>query len=266
MEIHAVPQHQGAASSGPDSGQALALLAGADRWIDVPPTRSSAVDGILCRDELLAVRRAQEKALAEARGPVLTIGGDCGVELAPLAFARRRFGHKLAVAWFDAHGDLNTPSTSPSGAFHGMVLAAAMGLGDPSFVLSPRVSRVALIGARSFDPFERRQIWEGRVRHVTPAAARLAGVVSSCVLETEAEAVYLHVDLDVLDPSSFDGARFRSPGGMSIESVVSAIGEISRVVPIVGAGITECVTDDQASLRRLVPLLEAVRAGMRALS
>ncbi|HEX6347509.1 arginase family protein [Umezawaea sp.] len=267
-EVHSVAQRQGAvvprAVSLPSGGRALAKLAGevlgtAVRTIPVGEHGSPTVDGIANRAALLDNRAAQRAALG-TRSTVLTIGGDCGVELEPVRAARERYGRTLALAWFDAHGDLHTPATSPSHAFHGMVLRAAMGEGDPGFASGPRIGagRVVLLGARSLEPAEREQVWRQTVRHLPVAAARRSTVAGNAVLETDADEVYLHVDLDVLDPAGFDGVGCPVPGGLTVAELVGSIRAIAAATPVVGAGITECATDDPAALRALVPLLEAV--------
>jgi arginase len=61
---------------------------------------------------------------------IVTLGGDCGVDLLPITYLHKRYGSDLAVIWIDAHADLNTPASSSSQAFHGMVLRACLGEGD----------------------------------------------------------------------------------------------------------------------------------------
>ncbi|MCZ0970589.1 arginase family protein [Streptomyces albulus] len=93
-------------------------------------------------DVLAASLRATRQALAEwGPGPLRTVGGDCGVELAPVSHAVARHGADLAVVWFDAHADLNTPASSPSGGFHGMVLRTLLGQG-PAALLPPPDGRL----------------------------------------------------------------------------------------------------------------------------
>lgn len=246
----------------PSGGRALAKLTGdvlgtTVRTIPVGEHDSPVVDGIANRAALLENRAAQRAALT-TRSKVLTIGGDCGVELEPVRAARERHGRTLALAWFDAHADLHTPATSRSHAFHGMVLRAVMGEGDPEFAAVPRVSRAVLLGARSLEPAEREQVWRQTVRYLPVHAARRSTMAGNAVLETDADEVYLHVDLDVLDPAEFDGTTCPTPGGLTVAELVGSIHAIAAVTPIIGAGITECATDDPAALGAIIPLLEAV--------
>src|SRR5215210_6021670 len=90
----------------------------------------------------------------------LVLGGDHSVALGTLGGLARAAGRPGGVLWIDAHGDLNTPETSPSGNVHGMALAAAAGLAGDGFrdatwpLPAVEPSRIALVGARSLDPGE----------------------------------------------------------------------------------------------------------------
>ncbi|MFK0247656.1 arginase family protein [Amycolatopsis azurea] len=256
MLINAVPQFQGAltkrAPEMPEGCVALAELAGHVLGVPVHHIRqtretSPAVDGIANREVLTGVNRAAQLAALEAPGgPVLTIGGDCGVELIPIGVARYRFGPGLGVAWFDAHADLNTAETSPSGAFHGMVLRSLLGEGDPDFAANPRLEpgRVVLAGTRVFDDAERAAIDRGLVVEADDVAAGLSG----------SDKVYVHIDLDVLDPAEFDGLNYPEPGGLTIERLVAMLRGLSGF-EVAGAGITECAGTD---VRVLEPVLEVL--------
>ncbi|MGW4489117.1 arginase family protein [Amycolatopsis sp. NPDC004368] len=258
MLINAVPQWQGAI--GPrarglvEGCLALSELAGHVLGLPVHHIHQDAGtsdvrSGVANRDVLTGPNRAAQLAALEAPGgPVLTIGGDCGVELVPVGVARYRYGPALGVAWFDAHADLNTAASSPSGAFHGMVLRSLLGEGDAEFAASPAVEagRVALFGTRVFDAPEEEAIGRG-------LAVRAENVVAT-LRSSGAEQVYLHVDLDVLDPASFDGANCPEPGGLTVSELVQAIEELSEL-DVIGAGITECVG---AELEVLEPVIAAV--------
>lgn len=282
MLIHAVPCFQGAvgprahllpAGCAALAGLASSVLGSPVVEVPVPAGRSSTVDGIANREVLVAGRPAQLAALQAPGGPVLTIGGDCGVELVPVGVARYRYGPGLGVAWFDAHADLNTASSSPSGAFHGMVLRSLLGEGDPEFAAAPALERghAVLIGTRAFDPAERDAVAAGLVRRAAggPAALRYAGVggpagLRSAGVEGPAalrsagvERVYVHVDLDVLDPAAFPAVGCPEPGGLSVAELVEAIRSFAAF-EVVGAGITECAVADPGALRPLLPVLEAL--------
>ncbi|MBE1497818.1 arginase [Amycolatopsis lexingtonensis] len=252
--INAVPQRQGAvgprSAELPDGCLALAELAGHVLGRPVHHVRQtrevSEVDhGVASRAVLTGPNRAAQLAALEAPGgPVLTIGGDCGVELVPIGVARFRYGPGLGVAWFDAHPDLNTASTSPSGAFHGMVLRSLFGEGDPDFAADPALvpGNVALLGTRVFDPEER--------------AAVSRGLAVTSVDALAVEKLYVHVDLDVLDPAEFPGLNYPEPDGWTIARLVSELDALSDY-EVVGAGITECV-----GTAREVEVLEPVLAAI----
>ncbi len=255
MLINAVPQRQGALSARaadlPDGCLALADLAGHVLGLPVHHIRQtrelSEVDaGIANRAVLTGPNRAAQLAALEApAGPVLTIGGDCGVELVAIGVARFRHGPELEVAWFDAHPDLNTAESSPSGAFHGMVLRSLLGEGDPEFAAEPALEpgRVALVGTRAFDAAEREVVERGLV--VEDVAALGTG-----------GKLYVHLDLDVLDPGEFGGVNYPEPGGLSIGALVGALDALAGF-EVVGAGITECVADSK-DVAVLEPVLAAV--------
>jgi arginase len=162
-------------------------------------------------------------ALDEGRIPIV-LGGDHSIALGTLGGLAARHGPG-AVLWFDAHGDLNTPETTPSGNVHGMPLAAALGRGGPAFespawtlpALQPE--RVAVIGARDLDPGERALIAElGLAVHSMSAIDRrgIEAIVGEA-LERAAGAPFVHVSLDMdgLDPDVAPGVGTAVRGGLT---------------------------------------------------
>ena len=258
MQVNAVPQWQGAVNERargiPEGCLALADLA--VQILDLPVNhvnqdqQTSPIEGGIANRSMLTGHNcaAQRVALAGATGPILTLGGDCGVELEPIRAARERYGAGLAVAWFDAHPDLNTPESSPSGAIHGMVLRALLGEGDPGFTASPALEHggVALVGTRAVDPAERAAIDRGLATQTDDAAAALRG----------ASHLYVHVDLDVLDPTEFGGLNYPEPGGLTIIELVNALDALGRF-DVVGAGITECVGSSE-QVQVLAPVIATI--------
>ncbi|GAA3112256.1 hypothetical protein GCM10020001_033770 [Nonomuraea salmonea] len=142
---------------------------------------------VTVEDDLVTTAARVRTALEQASEDfVVTTGGDCGVELEPVAAARRRYGDRLVVVWFDAHGDLNTPASSPSGAYHGMVLRALTGDGPVGLVagdpLTPR--QIVLAGGRDLDAAEESFIEAAGIRHVPgPDATALIEAIELCGTE-----------------------------------------------------------------------------------
>ncbi|PRX48326.1 arginase [Prauserella shujinwangii] len=276
MRIHAVPQRQGALT--PHAGrlvrgcEVLAELAGEVLGlpVDTVPVdaeTSSTVDGIANRDALVRNRSAQLAALEAPEGKVLTIGGDCAVDLVPVGVARFRYGEGLGAVWFDAHADLNTVASSPSGAYHGMVLRSLFGEGDPDFAAAPALTpgRAVLVGTRAFDPEEARAVESGLAGHV-PVAEADPGRVRDAVRATGARALSVHVDLDVLDPGEFGATDYPEPGGLGIAALAAALDGLAALdgVEVVGACVAECVAEDMDQVRPLEPVLAALGRLLRA--
>lgn len=165
--------------------------------------------------------------VAEAAGtgstPVV-LGGDHSVALGTLGGLNRVHGPG-GVIWIDAHGDLNSPETSPSGNVHGMVLAAALGLAGDRFqgegwelpALVP--SRVALIGVRSLDEGERELLKELHARVFTMSDVDRLGV-ERAVRESLTHVagpgfVHVSLDMDVVDPDVAPGVGTPVRGGLN---------------------------------------------------
>jgi arginase family enzyme len=184
--------------------------------------------------------------------PVVTAGGDCGVDLAPIEAALAEHGDGLVVVWFDAHADLNTPESSPSGAFHGMVLRTLLGEGPPALLprraLKP--SQVVLAGVRALDPAEKEFVEEAGITLVEVAAlASLPDAIPA------AAAVYIHIDLDVLDPEVFASVGSPEPEGTTVDQLVTAVRALTARFPLAGLAITEYEPDrpsDRAVLATLI--------------
>ncbi len=200
-----------------------------------------------------AVRSAPEDAL------LLMLGGDCSVELAAVEAASRTYGENMAVVWFDAHADLNSPETSPSGAFHGMVLRSLTGEGPaelrPAAPLHPR--SVVLAGTRSVDPGEQEFIERHGVPRLSVHELDDPASLVSAVRAAGAKTVYIHIDLDVLDPAVFPAVGSPEPSGLSADSLLSAVRALTDEFRLAGLGITEYerpdhLKEDEALLRGLI--------------
>ncbi|HEV7184396.1 MAG: arginase family protein [Actinomycetales bacterium] len=246
-----VPQWQGSGSS-----RAMRLIDGAEAIRgDLPfaattvvPVPSSAGDslgtGVHRFSSLVSIREAVTTELMLLEAPVVTIGGDCAADLASVqhAVASREAG-TVALVWFDAHGDLNSAESSPSGAFHGMVLRALLGDGpEPlastgSALLS--ADKVVLAGTRALDDGENDFVEASGIRMLGSDALADPDAVVAAVEATGASAVYLHIDLDVLDPATMNGIGYPEPFGVQPEQLADAIRALRSRFELLGAGITE---------------------------
>jgi len=161
---------------------------------------------------------------AEAGAMPLVLGGDHSVALGTLGGLAAAHGAG-GVLWIDAHADVNTPETSPSGNVHGMPLAAALGLAGPEFdsdawplpALDPR--RVVLLGLREADSGERKLLHDVGVRVFTMSEIDRIGVERAVreALDRVAGPSFVHVslDMDALDPEVAPGVGTPVRGGLT---------------------------------------------------
>lgn len=163
--------------------------------------------------------------LDEGALPVV-LGGDHSLSLGTVAAVARRYPD-VGVLWVDAHGDFNTPETSPSGNVHGMVLAALVGLGHPALVgvggFAPKLpaERCALVGVRELDPGEREVLRASEAAVFTMKEVDRYGVAEvvqrALAVATSGgrSPVHVSLDLDAVDPAHAPGVGTPSPGGLS---------------------------------------------------
>jgi arginase len=174
-----------------------------------------------------AVARKVERIIGLKHFP-LVLGGDHSIAVGTVsgiaAFAHSQ-GKKLGLLWIDAHGDINTPETSPSGNIHGMPLAALLGFGAPELTSvggpTPKVdpANVALVGIRSLDAGEKKRLKETGVQVHTMSDLDRHGVPSvmkRALAQVTAGTDFVHVslDLDAVDPSVTPGVGTPVKGGL----------------------------------------------------
>lgn len=196
--------------------------------------------------------QAVTASLEKERFP-LVLGGDHSLAIGSVSGSstfHARHGDPIGLIWFDAHGDANTPETTPSGNIHGMSLAALLGLGDPDLAglggRSPKVAarNTVLIGVRDLDPGERdtlkqsgvtvytmRDVDERGMRDVVDEATRIA---------TDGTAgVHLSFDLDVVDPEDAPGTGTPVWGGITYREAHLAMEMMCDRAQIVALDLVE---------------------------
>jgi arginase len=167
-----------------------------------------------------------EDMLTAGAFPVLT-SSDCTICLTTFQ-AVTRHEPEARVLWLDAHGDFNTPDTTPSGFLGGMCLAASCGVWDAGHAPSIDPTRVLMCGVRDLDAGERVLVDTNGVKNVRPSevAQRLAG-----------RKVYVHLDLDVLDPSILP-TQFAVDGGLSDTGLQALLEEVALDCEVIGLEVT----------------------------
>ena len=169
---------------------------------------------------------------------VFTIGGTCGTEAAPVSYLNDRYDGDIAVIWFDAHADLNSPDTSPSGHFHGMVLRTLLGNGPDVFcenIDRPIISRqVFLAGVRDMDKVEKQYIESSNV-----TICEIGNDLINQIATSGFSKIYVHIDVDVINPDHFSDSLMPTQGGPSCEQLSECLSELVKRFDIVGVGIVE---------------------------
>ncbi|MFL5312135.1 MAG: arginase family protein [Myxococcales bacterium] len=185
---------------------------------------------------------AEARQAAAAGAFPIVLSGNCGSAIGAIAAA----GAGTGIAWFDGHGDFNTPETTVSGFLDGMALAVATGrcfgplaLSVPGF--APVAERDAfLVGARDLDPGERSALDGSGVGWVRVAAVRELGAAAAlapALGRLRARRIHVHVDLDVHDPALAPANEFAPPDGLTPREVQDAVRAIATAVPICSASL-----------------------------
>jgi arginase family enzyme len=194
-----------------DGGEPMAEAA----YLELPYPEAAVVD----EDSLTVQNLALAAALPEK--PVV-LGGCCCSHVGAVEGLATRFD-RLAVVWLDAHGDLNTPESSPSGNTWGMPLRMLLDSG------TVHPADVVLLGARNLDPPE--------VEFIAASGLRTGEGELDAALEG-AEAVYVAFDVDVLDPEDDVVCFMPEPGGYTVVEAAAVLRRIAAGQPVAGIGFT----------------------------
>jgi arginase len=161
--------------------------------------------------------------IARAKHFPLVLGGDHSIAMGTVAGLLDAWGD-VGVLWIDAHGDINTPETSPSGNVHGMPVAALLGKGGIGTRLGldkrhVRPERVVLFGTRTLDPGERRIIRDLGIRMFTMSEIDQMGVTNAVREAVEIlrgdGGIHISFDMDAVDPLEAPGVGTPWPGGLT---------------------------------------------------
>jgi arginase len=231
-------------------------------------------NGILGRKALLRQARAAREVIEKHRPDrIVTLGGDCLIDLAPIAYLNARYGGTLGVLWIDAHPDVLTPKDFAQG--NAQVLGALLGRGDPDLVgevdtpLKP--SRVMYAGLDAWMGVEGEVIHKLGLRHAgADSLAESSSPVLNWIASEGITHLAIHFDVDVLDPKKFGPILFNDPdapanawadvprGRMAPDQAVRLLQDVAAACDVVGLAIAEYVPWEAIatrSLLRKLPLL-----------
>jgi arginase len=202
-----------------------------------------------------------DDALSGGNFPLL-LAGDCSIGLTTLPTALRH-RPEAKVLWLDAHGDFNTPDTTPSGFLGGMALAGACGRWDAGTEGAIDPEQVVLAGVRDLDPGERALLEESGATVIGASVVETLVAVKNAL---DGAPVYVHLDVDVLDPEAFP-VQDPVPDGLGPEKLYDLFEAVVEDSDLVGIEITAFgVPDDpvareeaaETALRVIQPLLDTI--------
>jgi arginase len=208
-----------------------------------------------------------DDALAAGSLPIL-LAGECSIALTTLPTVLRHRPDAV-VLWLDAHGDFNTPATTLSKSLSGMSMAGACGLWDAGLIAETvPEDRVVLAGVRDLDSEERGALERSDVSVIGASPVETLVAVKNAL---NGEPVYIHLDLDVLDPAIFP-AREPAPGGLAPEKLFDLLEAVTGDSELIGMEVTtfeapedeeECQEACAIVMRVLEPVLEAIPEPIR---
>ncbi|MFC6988759.1 arginase [Haloplanus sp. GCM10025708] len=213
-------------------------------------------------------------ALAASSSPVV-LGGDHSIAIGSIAGSAR--DADVGVLWFDAHGDFNTPETTPSGNVHGMPLAAALGRGEFASSSWARADglaaeNVAMVGLRDLDAAEKDAIRESDVTAFTMTDVDERGIASVVddaldVVTAGTDGVHVSLDLDWLDPMEAPGVGTPVRGGVTYREAHAALELVAETGALRSIELVEVnpVLDDHNETAELAVELAASGFGRRIL-
>jgi arginase len=288
VELIGAPTDYGASRRGVDMGPSAIRYAGLADALeasgvvtheggDLPVTRSEAAEpagGSRARflPEIEDVCTRLTERVRESRGAgrvPLTLGGDHSVAVGSLAGT-----DASGVVWFDAHGDFNTPETTPSGNVHGMGLAAALGRGafaEEAWARAPGIEegRVAWVGLRDVDPAERAAIAASDATAFPMSEIDERGLyaVVEDALDVAGPDAHVSLDLDFLDPNEAPGVGTPVRGGATYREAHAAMEAVAERECLRSMDVVEVnpVLDEHNRTAELAVELVASAFGKRVL-
>ena len=215
-----------------------------------------------------ALSEAVARARAAGRFPLI-LGGDCMVSLGVLGGLGD--AANTGIVWLDAHGDFNTPETTISGYLGGMPLAAAVGRGlaklrEACHLAPIAEANVVLIDARDLDPLEEQALAGSAVVMVRGAGPEGAAELDRALQSVSTLAqLYLHVDIDILDPAEAPGVSYPAARGRSLAQLQSHVGQAIELGNVAAMSITAVNPEKDVDGRTVHGALKVIETALAEL-
>lgn len=251
------PQWQG--------GAEIATLAGTreieELYIkDAPCTHvplSGGEDNLVCEYGIAGYRVIEQQtqaALAILRESgvdrVFTVGGSCDADVATILYLNEIYNGDLAVLWLDAHGDINSPAESSTYLFYGMPVRMLLGDCGGAFAdlrykpLAPE--HFINAGGRAFDEAENSFMRLHQIPVIPELSADLQDAVMEAIALTGKGHLYVHLDLDVLDPAEFPFTAVPTDAGLPLKELLPLLTALKQKTDLIGFGMFEYIPSGAA--------------------
>jgi arginase len=203
------------------------------------------VNGIFGYDDIVSqMRRVQDMIKRESPDTIFTVGGGCDTSIPAVSYLNHKLNGDMTVLWFDSHGDLNTPQSSLSKNFHGMPLRVLLGDGDRDIAemlpskLAP--AQAVLLGVRDLDADEQLYIKKYSINTLSVSDMELRPeIVTEVVCGKGSTNLYIHIDLDVLEPDQFPHVPLPVLDGLNVNTLQRLLQALNAEFNIAGLSLVE---------------------------
>jgi len=239
-------------------------------WVSLPPLSEAEAT---TQARLVALGRQLSdtvRTVCAAGAMPLVLGGDCLLTALGTVAGVQQAGKSPGIVWFDAHGDFNTPETSPSGLLVGMPLAMLAGRGELTLMKEIGVKRatpewhIHLAGTRDLDPGEAAALEDSDVTVWSAQDLGIAGAGELGRGMAGSPPIYLHLDLDVIDPTIMPAVSYPSSGGLTLETLSAGIQAVAASGRICALGVASYCPERDENRQGLAASMEVIESALRA--
>lgn len=196
---------------------------------------------------------------------IVTLGGDCGSDFVLISYLNKVHDGNLTVLWLSAHADIHTPESSPSHRFHGMPVRLLLGEGAPGLLrLLPSqldVEQFVYSGLRDVGHAERQYIVDNQIP-IVPVCCECGDMLNMVVEKTGRKNLYIHLNLDVIDPVDFDSVAYPFEGGFRYKDLLESFYQLGDQFSVVGCAVTgyhpQGSEENAAKVREILTVIKEI--------